>query len=197
MDSISHFLDVFYSAPISFYSVPFTILFIIVALSVVGLHFDFNIDIESAEISEGLKVFLSHFNLSRVPIFMYLFTYTMLGSISLLILHDFIGGGLILNIIAVVNIYFAAKAASLLLTPLAPLFEANKEQIVEYVGLEAIVSSVNLDRHGGVILCEQGDAEHHLNAWVEGDDILDKGDRVLILYKEGNRFQVEKLKELN
>lgn len=196
MDSINNFIDVFYSTPINFYSVPFTILFVIVALSIIGLHFDFNIDIEAADISEGIKVFLSHFNISRVPIFMYLFTYTMIGSVSLTILHDIIGSGLILNIVAFLNIYIAAKLASIVLVPLAPLFEANKEQTVNYVGLEAIVSSAKLDNQGGVISCEEGNSEHFLDAWVEGDDILDKGDRVLILYKEGNRYQVEKLKDL-
>lgn len=204
MESIVNFFNVFYSSPIIYYSAPFTMFFILVFLSFVGLHLDF--DIDPSSMSEGLQGFLSHFNLTKIPLFLYLSIYSFIGAAILVILHEFLYGfldedsfspSIILNIAAIINIYLAAKLASIVLTPFVPLFCQDVGKEVDYLGQEAIVSSFELNNKGGLIVCDYDGSEHQLNACVDGDVVLNKGDKVLILLKnvEGERisYQVEKL----
>lgn len=191
MDMAS-FFEIVYTAPISFYSIPFSVLLILVFLASFGLIAEGSFDLEVVDISEGLKLLLAHFHISRTPILIFLFFYSMYGTLSLVFIRELFDIDILTNVIAVLNIYFCAKLAGISCRPLNK-FVFVEEKKTSYIGLTAEVSSAYVTSNGGFVNCYTEDSEHQIDVYLEGDAVINKGEKVLILRKDESRYLVERI----
>lgn len=187
----SSLLEIIYSSPISFYSVPFSVLIILVGLAATGLVADTSIDIDAIDVADGLKVLLAHFHISRVPIVIFLFFYSMYGTLSLVFVRETFNNETITMVLAIANVYLCAKASGLTIRPFIK-YVALEEPKISYIGQEAIVGSSTVTKKGGFVDCDIDDTEHQLHAFVENDVVLKKGDKVVILRQDDEKYLVEK-----
>ena len=188
---ISNFFEIIYSTPIAFYSIPFSVLFVLLFLATAGLITDTNIDLDAIEISGGLKLFFAHFHVSKAPVIVFLFLFFMYGTLSLVFVRETFNNELFTVLLAFANIYLCAKVAGLTIKPFLK-YGSQKEEIISYIGLEGVVSSATVSENGGFINCDVNNDEHQLNAYTDNNLILNKGDRVLVLRKDEEKFLVVK-----
>lgn len=188
---MSSFFEIIYSTPIAFYSIPFSVLFVLLFLAATGLMADTSIDIDAIEVSDGLKVFFAHFHVSKAPLIVFLFLFFMYGTLSLVFVKETFNNELLTISLAFANIYLCAKAAGLTIKPFLK-YASQEEEVISYIGLEGVVSSATVSEKGGFINCDVNNDEHQLNAYTENDLVLNKGDKVLILRNDEDKFLVEK-----
>lgn len=190
METLMNFFQDFYSIPIAFYSIPFSVFLLLMFLSILGISIgDGEMEFESG----FLQSVFAHFGLVRVPVTLFLFFMFMFGSIILIILKDIVDNDLVLSISAVIVIYPSSYLSSKILRFISPIF-FQEEQERNYIGATATVSSHIINAEKGYIDCIQDGLHSQLNAYTNGEEIL-KGTSVMILLydEETKKYLVEKI----
>lgn len=197
MEALTNFLTLFYSAPIAFYSVPFTIFLILMSLSMFGLQLDFNMDGEVDFDSAFMKGFFTHFKVARIPFSLFLLLFFMFSSLLTVIFADLVTDNIIaVSVFMVAIIYPMLWAAILPLGYFDFIFDNTKEiHKVDYIGATARVDSTKVTENSGFAIVFKNGTELEINIYSDkAENGLTKGDNVLVVYHdaENDRYLVEK-----
>ncbi len=138
---------------------------------------------------EGLPGLLLPPVLKKVPLMIVLtvtfFIATILTFYSQQWLAQLLPSGLLLLaeiILIPLALYLSLFIASLLLMPLAPIFDKKKHYAkVDFIGLKARVHSSTLNKEWGEVMVEHQRNEYLLDAKLDGTDSLSYGEEVIIV----------------
>ena len=197
MESIINFFTLFYSTPIVIYSIPFTIFFGLMILSLLGLQFDFNLDGEADFDSTFVKGFFTHFNAVKIPFTLFMVLFFMFSSIFTTIFADLVTDNtLFISIFMVAIIYPMLWLAIIPLSKLGFVLDNTIEyHKVDYIGSDATVASVEVTEKRGYAKCVKNNIEHQIDIYCDPDDVgIQRGDVVMVIsYNEDKkRYLVQK-----
>ncbi|MEO0895491.1 MAG: hypothetical protein AAFY71_03655 [Bacteroidota bacterium] len=161
----------------------------------VDLDVEVDADIDTdAEIGGSSSWFLqglSFFHLGKVP-FMVFFSFLTLSMWAIaLLVYDFLGESIpsIGLWILLPNLFVSLFITKLTTWPLVPVFKTLNKEAKHYKELVGKIATLKLDAYPNKRSQAEVDADHHflLNVKNEGEDVLKKGSRVLLV-----EFRVEK-----
>lgn len=193
MNIFIDFINLFYSFPLVVYSIPFTIMFALLFISVFFGFADFDIDVDSFSSFEGV---FSHFQLTRIPINLLLFIFFLITTLSsFTFMYYVIDNKLIVGLFMIAIIYPSLHITAYLLRLLAPLFIIEKQEY-DYIGQKVKIHSPKVTSTNGYGIIDMNNSDIAINIYIDEDDQNEYkyGEECIVVYfnEEENKYLIKK-----